>query len=101
MEITYNYQLLKLYLHRFSMTRRKIVRNNGGEQLVHGILSEINENQGWIKVYLTPPDIRPLSTAKFVKKWRKMTGQIAGLELPSAIRAHSPMSSCLMSVAHS
>lgn len=58
----------------------KIVRKNGGEQLVHGILSEINENQGWITVYLTPPDIRPLSTADFVKKWRRMSGQIAGLE---------------------
>lgn len=58
----------------------KIVKQNGGEQLVHGILSEINENQGWIKIYLTPPDIRPLSTAEFVKKWRRMSGQIAGLE---------------------
>ncbi len=58
----------------------KISLENGGDQLVLGILSEINENQGWVKVYLSPPDIRPLSTADFVKKWRKSTGQIAGLE---------------------
>lgn len=58
----------------------KIVRKNGGRQLVHGILSEIDENHGWIKVYLTSPDIRPLSTAAFVRKWRKTAGQIPGLE---------------------
>lgn len=58
----------------------QITRDNGGDQLVRGTLSQIDENRGWVKVYLTSPDIRPLSTAEFVKKWRKSTGHIAGLE---------------------
>ena len=57
-----------------------ISRDHGGKQLVHGILSEIFANHGWIKVYLTPPDVRPLSTADFVKNWRRMAGRIPGLE---------------------
>ncbi len=58
----------------------KISRENGGELLVRGILSKITDNHGWIKVYLTAPDSRPLSTAQFVRKWRQLTGQIPGLE---------------------
>ncbi len=57
-----------------------IARDNGGEQLVQGMLSQVNGNNCWIKVYLTPPDIRPLSTADFVQKWRKVSGPIPGLE---------------------
>jgi multidrug efflux pump subunit AcrB len=58
----------------------KINRQHGKDQLVDGILSKIDQNSGWIKVYLTPPDIRPLSTAAFTKKWRKMAGQVSGIE---------------------
>jgi len=58
----------------------KIRRENGGELLVRGILAEIVDNHGWIKVYLTAPDSRPLSTAAFVREWRRLTGQIPGIE---------------------
>ena len=57
-----------------------IISSNGGEQLAAGVLSRIDQNSGWIKVYLTPPDVRPLSTAAFTKKWRKMAGQVSGIE---------------------
>ncbi len=58
----------------------RISSQHGGEQLVEGVLSEINGNSGWIKVYLTPPDMRPLSTSEFVKKWRKSSGPVSGVE---------------------
>ena len=57
-----------------------VSQKNGGDQQVRGILSEIVDNTGWIKVYLTPPDIRPLSTADFVKSWRRTTGPVPGLD---------------------
>lgn len=58
----------------------RVVLENGGEQLVQGTLSQVNSNSCWIKVYLTPPDVRPMDTSVFVKKWRKTTGPIPGLE---------------------
>ena len=58
----------------------RVIRENGGEQLVQGILSQVNSNSCWIKVYLTPPDVRPVPTSAFVKKWRKSAGPIPGLE---------------------
>jgi multidrug efflux pump subunit AcrB len=66
--------------NRLLAAAEKISRENGGKLLVQGILSEIVDNTGWIKVYLTPPDSRPLSTAEFVKKWRRMAGHIPGIE---------------------
>ncbi len=58
----------------------KVKNANGGDKLVEGIFAKITGNTLWIKVYLTAPDKRPISTADFVKKWRLMTGSIAGLE---------------------
>jgi multidrug efflux pump subunit AcrB len=65
---------------RLLAAANRIIEKNGGERLVHGILSEISENSGWIKVYLTPPDVRPLATADFVRKWRQNAGPLAGLD---------------------
>ncbi len=59
---------------------KKIEDDNGGKQLVQGTQSVINANSGWIKIYLTPPDVRPVSTRDFTKMWKAETGQIPGLE---------------------
>lgn len=56
------------------------VAKNGGEKLSTGILSYVNANTFWIQVYLTPPEIRPVSTGKFVDILRTESGQIAGLD---------------------
>jgi multidrug efflux pump subunit AcrB len=58
----------------------KVKNANGGDALVEGIFAKVNGNTLWIKAYLTPPDKRPISTADFVKKWRRTAGSIAGLE---------------------
>ncbi len=65
---------------RLLAAAEKISQENGGRVLVQGMLSEIIDNTGWIKVFLTPPDSRPLSTAEFVKKWRRLTRHIPGIE---------------------
>jgi len=53
---------------------------NGGEDLVKGIFALIDENQVEVTVYLTDPDIRPISTTQMTQAWRQNVGAIPGLE---------------------
>lgn len=53
---------------------------NGGERLVEGIFAVIRENVVEIRVYLTEPDVRPISTTELTNQWRQWVGPIAGLE---------------------
>ena len=59
---------------------QSVTGENGGKGLVKGIFAKINDNQTEVRVYLTPPDIRPIPTAKFTELWRKRVGTLAGLE---------------------
>jgi multidrug efflux pump subunit AcrB len=61
-------------------TAQKVAAENGGRQLVEGIFAQINGNETEVQVYLTPPDVRPLSTAKLTDLWRERVGSLAGLE---------------------
>ncbi len=53
---------------------------HGGNDLVDGIFALIDENVVEVSVYLTDPDIRPVSTTEMTQLWRKQTGAIPGLE---------------------
>ncbi|MBW1804685.1 MAG: efflux RND transporter permease subunit, partial [Deltaproteobacteria bacterium] len=57
-----------------------VAEENGGKNLVKGIFARINDNQAEVRVYLAPPDTRPIPTAKFTELWRKRVGTLAGLE---------------------
>ena len=57
-----------------------VATENGGEQLVTGIFSQINENQVEVKAYLTDAGIRPLSTSEVTRLWREKLGPVVGLE---------------------
>jgi multidrug efflux pump subunit AcrB len=59
---------------------KRTVAENGGEKLVDGIFSSIRDNEVQIRMYLTPPQVRPMSTAQVTQIWRENTGPIAGLE---------------------
>ncbi|MBC8443789.1 MAG: efflux RND transporter permease subunit, partial [Deltaproteobacteria bacterium] len=59
---------------------QEVAAENGGDQLVEGIFAEISGNQTSVQIYLTPPDIRPVSTAALTRAWRERTGQLPGLE---------------------
>lgn len=59
---------------------QEVVAENGGEKLVEGIFARINGNQTSVRVYLTPPDVRPVSTAELTAQWRARVGSITGLE---------------------
>jgi multidrug efflux pump subunit AcrB len=53
---------------------------NGDKELVEGVFARIHDNTVEIRVYLTPPDVRPLSTAEVTRKWREQVDVIPGLE---------------------
>ncbi len=59
---------------------RAVAERNGGEQLLEGVFAVIRENQVELNAYLTDADVRPVSTAAFVRLWREQTGLIPGLE---------------------
>ena len=59
---------------------QEVVAENGGETLMEGIFANINANQADVRIYLTPPDKRPMSTAKVTERWRERVGIIPGLE---------------------
>ncbi len=59
---------------------QQVAQDNGGDQLVRGIFSVITNNLATVRVYLTPPDDRPISTAKLTELWRQRVGALSGLE---------------------
>ncbi|MDH3330283.1 MAG: efflux RND transporter permease subunit, partial [Desulfobulbaceae bacterium] len=59
---------------------KKVTDRNGGKSLVEGIYAQVNGNEATVRIYLTPPKIRPLSTARVTQLWREEVGDLAGLE---------------------
>jgi multidrug efflux pump subunit AcrB len=59
---------------------KEVTAENGGKKLVEGIFAHINNNTADVRIYLTPPDKRPMSTAQITERWRKRVGVIPGLE---------------------
>jgi multidrug efflux pump subunit AcrB len=59
---------------------QKVSAANGGAKLVEGIFATINSNVAEVMVYLTPPDVRPVSTSFFTDQWRREVGLLPGLE---------------------
>lgn len=61
-----------------------LARENGGAELVEGIYSQVGTgsggHQGSVRVFLTPPEQRTLSTTEFTNRWRERVGDIAGAE---------------------
>jgi multidrug efflux pump subunit AcrB len=58
----------------------KVAGEHGGDRLLEGIFSLIDENRIEISAYLTPPEVRPLHTAEVVRLWRERVGPLVGLE---------------------
>ncbi len=63
-----------------SASARQVVEQNGGDALCEGRYAQVDENVITARILLTPPNIRPLSTAQVTELWRVATGSIAGLE---------------------
>jgi multidrug efflux pump subunit AcrB len=69
---------------------QKVAQKNGGRNLVQGIFAEIGAparhsntiggHVSEIRVFLTSPEQRPISTSAFIEKWRNAVGKLPGLE---------------------
>lgn len=58
----------------------RTVKANGGDKLSEGIFSLIDENVIEVTIYLTDPDVRPVSTTELTQFWREEVGAIPGLK---------------------
>lgn len=71
-------------IDRMVRVARELAEENGGEALVEGIYSQVGTSngghEGSVRVFLTPPEERPLGTAEFTRRWRERVGPIAGAE---------------------
>ncbi|MBA3016444.1 MAG: efflux RND transporter permease subunit [Proteobacteria bacterium] len=65
---------------RLLASANQLINKIGREQQVEGILSFVNSNSTWVKVFMIPPEERSVQTADFTDRWRKATGNIAGIE---------------------
>jgi multidrug efflux pump subunit AcrB len=59
---------------------QETVAENGGENLSVGIYARINGNTSAVQIYLTPPKLRPVSTAEVTRIWREKVGLLADVE---------------------
>ncbi len=61
---------------------REVADQHGGDDLVTGIFARIMNGGATseVRVYLTDPEIRPMSTSAFTRKWRERVGDLVGLE---------------------
>jgi multidrug efflux pump subunit AcrB len=57
-----------------------VAERNGGDRLIEGIYASVDGSQTRVRIYLTPPKVRPMSTAEVTRLWREEVGEIAGLE---------------------
>ncbi|BCS87961.1 efflux RND transporter permease subunit [Pseudodesulfovibrio sediminis] len=75
----------------FLAAATRVMEANGGDMLVEGVDTKIGgagrdisgSHVVKIKVYLTPSDVRPISTDEFVQEWRREVGEVPGLEAVS------------------
>ncbi|MFI4897670.1 MAG: efflux RND transporter permease subunit [Phycisphaerales bacterium JB059] len=58
----------------------RVVDEAGGDTLSDGVFAFISGNSVEVTFYLTEPDVRPMSTGEFVKRWRDAVGEVVGLE---------------------
>jgi len=58
----------------------EVIEENGKDHLSTGVFSRVRDNQVRVRLYLTDPDVRPLSTSKVANIWREKTGTISGVE---------------------
>ena len=65
---------------RILATAETLIDEIGRDRQLEGILSFIDKNTTWVQVYMTPPEKRPVPTADFTRRWRRATGNIAGIE---------------------
>ena len=59
---------------------RKVLDANGGKALGSGIYAQVKDNEITVRIYLVPPDVRPMSTARVTALWREAVGNLPSVE---------------------
>lgn len=65
---------------RLVAVANEVRKEHGGDRLVEGVYARIDGSTVDVALYLTDPDIRPISTAEVTNIWRDKVGMIPGLE---------------------
>ena len=65
---------------RLVASAKKTVDENGKQELSTGIFSQVSENRIRVRIYLTHPEVRPVSTSEVTRIWREKTGSVPGVE---------------------
>jgi len=80
--LPYGSALEKVLMVRNALVQsaEKVIGENGDNRLAKGMFALVNENTVVVILYLTDPDVRPISTTELTNRWRKAVGTIAGLE---------------------
>lgn len=65
---------------RMVAAARKVVADHGGDKLGEGVVATVDDNSIRVSIYLTQPDVRPISTAEVTRLWRQAVGQVPGVE---------------------
>jgi len=71
---------VKAVQDKLSVAMNAVAAENGGDRLLKGIFSKINENQVEVSAYLTDAGVRPLNTGEVTRLWREKLGPVVGLE---------------------
>nr|WP_320190814.1 efflux RND transporter permease subunit [uncultured Desulfobacter sp.] len=65
---------------RLVASAQTTVDENGNQDLSTGIFSQVSENNIQVRIYLTAPEVRPVSTSDVTRIWREKNGRVAGVE---------------------
>ncbi|MFO7875914.1 MAG: efflux RND transporter permease subunit [Desulfovermiculus sp.] len=65
---------------RLIQAAQKVIQQQGGQELATSLLTVVNENTVEARIYLPPPEVRPIGTSLVTRYWREQTGEITGLE---------------------
>jgi len=71
---------LKNKEERITRIAQSIVDQHGGKDLSTGIFSRVSGDTVSVRVFLTPPKVRTLTTAEFTDKWRGQLGPMSGVK---------------------
>ncbi|MDH5675019.1 MAG: efflux RND transporter permease subunit [Myxococcales bacterium] len=58
----------------------KVAAENGGDALSIGMYARVRNNSVEVSMYLTDPEVRPLSTTAVTQLWRQEVGELPGVE---------------------
>jgi len=75
-----SFEKVKQVENRLAKAAEQVIAANGRDKLSEGVFANINENRVDVRIYLTDPDVRPISTSQVTNLWRHAVGRIAGLQ---------------------